>query len=354
MTEGPVHGVAIVGCGVIAPTHARALRALPNARLVAAVDVHEDRARAFTDQFGGEPFADLDRALARPDVDVVTICVPSGLHAEVGCRAAAAGKHVLVEKPIDVTLEAADRLIDAAARAGVTLGVVSQHRFDPGVRRLHELVASGRLGRLVLGDAIVKWYRSEAYYASAEWRGTRALDGGGALMNQGIHYVDLLRWIMGPVDRVLARCATATHDLEVEDVAAAVLTFAGGALGVLEASTAVYPGMKERLEITGTDGTLVVEAGELRVEQLRDAGGDDPAYGRAVASPAVDARASGAADPAAIGGSAHQAQIADLLEAIDEGRAPAVGGADARDALQLVLAVYASARQGGEVSLHGT
>ncbi|HEY4025894.1 MAG TPA: Gfo/Idh/MocA family oxidoreductase, partial [Candidatus Dormibacteraeota bacterium] len=256
------YGFGIIGCGVIAPFHARAVGELPNARLVAVADVIPERAGRLAAEFGAEAHTEVDALLARPDVDVVSVCVPSGLHAEIGVRAAAAGKHVVVEKPIDITLEAADRLIAACRDRGVTMTVISQNRFRPAVQRLRELIDAGRLGRLVVGDAVVKWYRSQDYYDSGDWRGTWALDGGGSLMNQGVHYTDLLQWMMGPVDRVFARCATATHErIEVEDVAVALLHFASGAVGVLEASTAVYPGLSERLEVTGTGGTVIIEAG---------------------------------------------------------------------------------------------
>ena len=226
MTDAGRYGFGIIGCGVIAPFHAMAIAELPNARLVAVADEVPDRARSLASTFDVEAL-EIDALLVRPDVDVVCVCVPSGSHAEVGSRVAAAGKHVVVEKPIEVTLEAADRLIAACASHGVLLSVISQHRWDPGVRELKRLVDSGRMGRLLLGDAVVKWYRTQEYYDSGDWRGTRALDGGGALMNQGVHYVDLLQWVMGPVERVFARTATSAHErIEVEDLAVAVLAFA--------------------------------------------------------------------------------------------------------------------------------
>src|SRR5215472_8205174 len=275
-----VFGFGIVGCGVIAPMHARAIAELPNARLVAVADTVAERAERRGRELGVPHTAGVDALLARPDVDVVCVCAPSGLHAEVGVRAAAAGKHVVVEKPIDVTLEAADRLIAACHDHGVVLTVISQHRFGPAVQRLRGLIDGGRLGRLVAGDAIVKWYRSQEYYDSGDWRGTWSLDGGGSLMNQGVHYTDLLQWMMGPVERVFARTATAVHErIEVEDIAIAVLQFAGGAVGVLQASTAAYPGLPERLEVTGTGGTVVVEAGRLRACELKDEKGETDPYG---------------------------------------------------------------------------
>ncbi|HVT70471.1 MAG TPA: Gfo/Idh/MocA family oxidoreductase, partial [Trebonia sp.] len=316
MSAGDGYGWGIVGCGVIAPTHARAVAGLPNAHLVAVTDRDKGKAAALADSHGAAVAADLGALLARPDVDVVSVCVPSGLHAEVGARAAQAGKHLVIEKPIEVTLAAADRLLGAAAAAGVGLTVISQHRFDPGVRRLRELTQAGRLGRLVLGEAAVKWYRSQGYYDSGDWRGTRALDGGGALMNQGVHYLDLLCWIMGPVAEVTALCATQAHDIEVEDVALALLRFTSGAVGLVQAATAVYPGFPERLEVSGTGGTVVVEGGAIRSSDLVDERGEAGAYGAAagpapaVVSGAAPAADTAAADPAAIADEAHRAQLA--------------------------------------------
>src|SRR5580692_4124483 len=231
-------GFGIIGTGVIAAIHASALALLPDVRLVAVTDVAGSRAESFAAARGCAAEADLDALLARRDVEVVCVCVPSGLHAEVGVRAAMAGKHLVVEKPIDVTLAAADRLIEAARSAGVALTVISQHRFDAGLVEARRLLSDGALGRLVLGEASTKWYRSQAYYDSADWRGSWAMDGG-SLLNQGVHYVDLLRWCMGPVAEVTAVCATRAHQMEAEDVAIAMLRFASGAVGTIVASTAV-------------------------------------------------------------------------------------------------------------------
>ena len=352
MTER-TFGFGIIGCGVIAPFHAKAVGELPNARLVAVADVIPEQAAKRAAEFGVPYTTDVDELLARADIDVVSICVPSGLHAEIGARAAAAGKHVVVEKPIDIALEAADRLIAACHDHGVVLTVISQHRFGPAVQRLRGLIDGGRLGRLILGDAIIKWYRSQEYYDSGDWRGTWSLDGGGCLMNQGVHYTDLLQWMMGPVERVFARTATAVHErIEVEDIAAAVLQFANGAVGVLQASTAVYPGLPERLEVTGTGGTVVIEAGRMRACELKDEKGETSAYGAKLRTDQPPADENGGAnDPAAISHAGHRTQIADLLEAVETGHPPAITGEEARKPLEVILAVYRSAREGREVSL---
>jgi predicted dehydrogenase len=344
-------GFGIVGAGVISSTHARAIASLPDTRLVAVTDVDPDRARSFAAAHECVAEPDLDALLARDDVDVVSVCVPSGLHAEVGIRAAAAGKHLVVEKPLDVSLEAADRLIGAARAANVALTVISQHRFDPGLIELHRLADEGRLGRLVLGEASTKWYRSQAYYDSAAWRGTWALDGG-SLMNQGIHYADLLLWTMGPVVEVTALCSTQTHQIEVEDTALALLRFASGAVGTVVASTAVFPGFAQRLEISGTRGTVVVEDGEIiRCDLSSD--GDQPGVRSSVTASSM-AQPGAAATPADLGVASHAAQIGDLLDAIELGHPPAVTGEDGRAVLEVLCAVYESARDGRTIRLHAS
>jgi len=339
-------GFGIVGTGVISALHAAAIKTLPGARLAAVTDVVPGAAAAFAAARGCAAEPDLDALLARPDIDVVCVCVPSGLHAEIGIRAAEAGKHLAVEKPVDVTLAAADRLIDAARTAGVTLTVISQHRFDPGLAELKRLIDDGALGRLVLGEASTKWYRTQAYYDSAAWRGTWAMDGG-SLLNQGVHYADLLRWCMGPVAEISAVCTTQAHQVEVEDTALAIVRFASGAVGTLLSSTAAYPGFPQRLEITGTGGTVIVEDGRITRRAL--AGQDGPDQGGT-----AEAGAGAAADPAAVEVASHAAQLADLLAAVDEGREPAVGGQAGRDALEIICAVYESARTGRTVRLDGS
>jgi UDP-N-acetyl-2-amino-2-deoxyglucuronate dehydrogenase len=344
------HGFGVVGAGVISSTHAKAIAELPAARLVAVTDVVPERARAFAESYGCDAEPDLDALLARGDIDVVSVCVPSGLHAEVGVQAAAAGKHLVVEKPIDVTLAAADRLIDAVRAAGVVMTVISQHRFDPGLIELRRLLDSGALGRLVFGEASTKWYRTQAYYDSATWRGTCALDGG-ALMNQGIHYVDLLRWSMGPLAEVTAVCSTQTHEMEAEDVALATLRFSSGAVGTIVASTAIFPGFAQRLEISGTDGTVVIENGEI-VHRAFSAEFPSPGdRGSQVGTGAIGQAA--AASASALGVASHAAQIADLMAAINEGRQPLVTAESGRDALEVVCAVYESAREGRAIVLPG-
>jgi UDP-N-acetyl-2-amino-2-deoxyglucuronate dehydrogenase len=347
------HGIGIVGTGVIAATHAAAIAAVPSACLVAVTDLVPERAIEFAGSHGCVAEPSLAALLARDDIDVVSVCVPSGLHAEVGIAVAAAGKHLVVEKPIDVSLAAADRLIDAVDAAGVALTVISQHRFDPGLVELRGLIDDGALGRLVLGQASTKWYRSQGYYDSGPWRGTWAMDGG-SLMNQGIHYVDLLRWTMGPVIEVSAVYATQDHQVEVEDTALAVLRFSSGAVGTLVSSTVVFPGFAQRLEVSGTGGTVVVEDGAIVHRSFTSDSPDPGLRGSRLPQPSAGEAADGpgaAANAAALGVASHAAQIADLLAAVELGRQPSVTGRIARDTLEVVCAVYESAREGRPVVL---
>jgi UDP-N-acetyl-2-amino-2-deoxyglucuronate dehydrogenase len=272
-------------------------------------------------------------------MDLVAIGSPSGLHAEQGIRAAARGLHVLTEKPIDISTRRADDLIEACDRASVKLGVFFQDRAQPDIVRLHAAVHSGRIGRPLLASARVKWYRPPEYYSQSRWRGTWALDGGGALMNQGIHTVDLLQWIFGPVSRVTARTKTSLHQIEVEDTAVAVLEFANGALGTLEATTAAYPGYKRRVELTGTEGTLVLEHDRLIAADLRHPVDD------LVAGEALDQNQS-ASSPVVSDVRGHQRVLQDFIDAIQTGREPTCSGREGRRSVALVEAIYKAQRAG--------
>jgi predicted dehydrogenase len=278
-------------------------------------------------------------------VDAVSICTPSGFHAEPALAAFEAGKHVLVEKPMEITLEKADQMIAAAERTDRRLGVIFQNRFNPAAQYLKAAVDAGKLGQLTLGEASLKWYRPPDYFRSAGWRGTWALDGGGALMNQGIHFVDLLLWVMGPVQSVTAYADTLLHSIEVEDTVVASLRFQSGALGVMEATTTAFPGLSDRLEIVGTQGSVCIESGQLRFKYFADEDGTEVGfYGL---KPDHGWRA--AREVLLTGEGGHVAQIADFCSAVREGRPPAVDGREGRRSLALITAIYESARTGREV-----
>ncbi len=344
------HGFGIIGCGMISKFHARAIQELPNAQLVACYNRSPEKAQQFAEEFGCKVYQSLEELLADPEVTIVTVATPSGNHMEPAVAAAEAGKHVVVEKPLEVTLERCDRIIKACENAGVKLGVIFPSRFHDAPRRLQAAVAAGRFGKLTLGDAYVKWHRTQEYYDSGAWRGTWELDGGGALMNQAIHSVDLLYWLMGPVKRVQAVTDTLGHDnIEVEDVAVAALQFQSGALGTIEATTAAYPGWLKKIEIHGTQGSAAIEEEDvIKWDFAERAPGDQEIEAAMVASGSTGG---GASDPAAIGHHGHKALFQEVLASVDEDRPLALDGHEGRKAVEIILAVYHSARTGMAVEL---
>lgn len=343
---------AVVGLGAIGPTHVKSILETPNANLYAVCDIVPEKADKYAAETGCKAFYDFDEMIKDPAIDLVHICLPSGMHADFGCKAALAGKNVLVEKPIDVTLEAADRLIRTCHEAGVVLSCISQHRFDPDIEKAKEAIEKGEMGRIVFGASHTKWYRSQEYYDSGDWRGTWALDGGGALMNQSVHYVDMVQYLAGPVEEVTARTGLLAHErIEVEDVAVATLKFKSGALGLLEGNTACFPGLTTRLDIYGTDGLIVIEGDHIKEWRTRaDVVGTNfynvEVNKKEESREKVDASLTGASS-AAITASSHQREIQDVVDAVLEGRSPAVTGEEARRPLAVILAVYESARKGG-------
>jgi UDP-N-acetyl-2-amino-2-deoxyglucuronate dehydrogenase len=328
--------VGIVGAGNISQTHARAASAIQGVVISAVHGANAGKAGELASTYGAAAYDDLDAFLRHDPLDLVIIGSPSGVHAEQGIAAARRGKHVLVEKPIDITAERADALIAQCEAAGVRLGVLFQDRLKPGIVPLKHLVESGGLGRILHVIARVPWYRPPDYYRLSRWRGTRALDGGGALMNQGIHTVDLLLWLVGDVARVQARTATLLHQIESEDTALALLEFAGGAVGVLEATTAAFPGYPRRLELRGSEGTVVLEHDRIVAADLRTPRPD-----------LVQVRAAGAesaSSPVVSDAGPHQRMIEDFLRAVETGSRPVCDGHEGRRSVELVEAIYRSAR----------
>ncbi len=270
----------IVGCGVIGPVHAEAIASLPDAQLVSVVDLNPEKAQKLASQYGATPYTHLQQMLDHERVDVVIICTPSGLHGELACQVMRSGRNVIVEKPVEISREAINEMLRVQQETGVKLAVISQHRFDPASRQVYDLVEEQAFGRLVLGNAIVPWWRSQEYYDSGDWRGTWKLDGGGVLMNQTIHSIDLLQWLMGPVKSVFGYTDTLVHRMETEDVAVAVLRFTNGALGTIAATTGAYPGVTTRIEIFGDKGSAVIENDSLSYLHLaRDEKESVGAYG---------------------------------------------------------------------------
>ncbi len=350
--------IAIVGCGAIAPTQAKALRGLPSQfHLTHCCDQDSAKAEAFAKEHGLQTIG-WEALLDDPAIEAVTICVPSGLHARLGAEALKKGKHVIIEKPMDVSVEACERLLTAQTEGDRVLSIISQHRFDPDSQRVRALIDQQALGKTVLVDVGIPWYRTQEYYDSGDWRGTWAMDGGGCLMNQGVHTIDLMLWLCGPVKSVFARTKTAAHErIEVEDVVSASLEFANGAIGTLLASTSCYPGFLAKLAIYGTDGTAILEGDELVTLAIRgqemQTGATGSAHALQVATGGTrSATANSTAIPPASAkagwawGDAHRAQFVDFFECIRTGRAPLVDGRSGRDAVALIKAVYESARTG--------
>ena len=335
--------MGIVGCGVIGPKHAQIIKDIPGADLVAVADIVRERADAMAKRFDCQPQYSLDELLQREDIDCVSVCTPSGMHADMAIAAMEAKKHVIVEKPLDITLEAIDRMIATAKSTGMVLAGIFNYRFNTASIKLKKAVEQGELGRLTLGDAYVKWYRSKEYYESGDWRGTWELDGGGALMNQSVHFIDLLQWIMGPVESLSANVATLAHTgIDVEDVSTATLRFKSGALGVIEGSTAIVPSCPGKLEIHGTKGTVVLE--ENRITRWDIPGDEKPETGKEAEKGASD-------DPGSLGLEGHAAEIAHIIECIQTGSNPLVGGPQARHAVEIILAIYQSAKEKREIRL---
>jgi predicted dehydrogenase len=330
--------LALIGAGNISDTHARAATTLPGVEIAAICGRSMDKASRLASLYGAVAYDDYTAVLGHPGLDAVVLGSPSGVHAEQGIAAVRRGLHVLTEKPIDVTLERADALIETARAAKVALGVLFQDRAQPSLRGLQAALAAGRLGRPLLASARVKWFRPPSYYAQSSWRGTWALDGGGALMNQGIHTIDLLGWLLGPVRQVVARTATLLHEIEVEDTALALLEFASGVRATYEATTAAFPGYARRVEITTEHGTVAIEHGRVISADLRE-GGDDFVDRAAPAS-------GGASTPVVSDVSGHAALMADFVAAARDGRDPICSGRDARRSLAIAHAIYESARSG--------
>jgi len=339
----------IVGTGVIADFHAKAIAAVPGTRLAGVYSRNREKAEEFARRHNTVATGSLEELIALPGLDAACITTPSGSHAEVAVPLLKAGKHILCEKPLDVTLEKIDAIIGASREGGRYLAAVFQMRFGEGAGRLKRALAEGRFGRLTLASCYIKWWRSQEYYDQGAWRGTKALDGGGVLFNQGIHGIDLLQWLVGMPEEVQARIGTLAHErIEVEDTAAAVLKYACGALGVIEASTASWPGFSTRIEISGDRGSAVLEDGKIVFWKFAEEREEDAAILAECGSAKLG---SGASDPKAISIEGHRLQIEDLANAIREGRPPLIKGEDARNAVKLILAIYEAAEKGVAVRL---
>ncbi|MBC8063710.1 MAG: Gfo/Idh/MocA family oxidoreductase [Chlorobia bacterium] len=346
----------LIGCGVIYKTHADALAKIDGAKLVAVHDIVHEKACEAADLYHCAPAKTIQELCELSDA--VIVCTPSGLHAEVGVQVAQSGRHVMVEKPIDTTRAKAQSLVDAAKLAGVKLATISQHRFSSAIQRTREAAQNGELGDLLAGDAYVKWYRTQAYYDSGDWRGTWALDGGGCLINQGIHMIDMIQWIMGGVKSVQAQVRTASHDIEVEDIAQALIEYKNGAIGLIYGSTSFYPGLAERLEVHGKHGTVILEGDRVKMWKADPVAAAEGLYGGGVMMQPTpnqhtadqneaDLVASSIDDPTSKWGEQHRLQLEDFTWAILDGREPFITGEASMEPLKIIMAIYQSAKEDG-------
>ena len=334
--------VGIVGTGAIAAMHARAYRNI-GYTVRACSNVTQDKGRRFAAEHGAEFFERYEDVCRHPDVDFVDVCTFPSLRLEVVRACAASRKPVQVQKPMAIAVDTARAMIDAAANAGIVLGVVSQHRFDRASTFLSSAIRQNRLGRLLQCDAYVKWWRSDEYYARPV-KGSWDVEGGGALINQAIHQVDLLLWFAGPVREVSGMWQLgAAHAIQSEDVVNALMQYESGATGVIQAATAIWPGYGERIEVHGTKGSAIITGDQLTAWDVRDDEGEPP--------PLSTGLASGASDPMAISVESFERQFLDFGAAIRSGRRPLVGGEEGLTALELVDAIYRSCRTGTRVHL---
>jgi UDP-N-acetyl-2-amino-2-deoxyglucuronate dehydrogenase len=349
-------GFAVVGQGM-GRHHCRSIRQAEGAELIAVCDIDEGRRKAAEEAYGVKTYASVDELLQDPDVQVVNVAVPTGLHAEVAIKVAKSGRHVICEKPLDVNLEKADALISACEDFGVKLASIFQRRLHPLSKRIKQAVESGQLGRPHWADIHLYWYRTDGYYAGGNppgWRGTFAMDGGGACMNQGIHSIDFIGWVMGGVASVYAKTGTFTHNIEAEDVGSVLVTFKNGALGNITCTTAAYPGLTNDFHVFGNKGSIgLVDEKVVTWRMMRedgDAKAEEAAENEMKALyPGSDS--SGAADPMAVGFDGHTVHVEDMVRAIKENREPIISGRDARHAVEICVAIQESAKTGREVTL---
>lgn len=332
----------IIGCGGISRFHVHAIQAVEGAQLYGVYDYDPERARAVAAQCGAQAFASLEQLLSEPTIDAVCICTPSSLHFSQAKQALERKKHVLVEKPLTFSLVECDELMRLAQSNGLCAGVVSQLRFDSDIEKVKNALQQNLLGTVTRCDVSMKYFRSEEYYRLSPWRGTLAGDGGGALMNQGIHGVDLVRYLMGEPHSIYALSDTLVRRIEVEDTLTAVIHWKNGAHGILQASVADYPGFERRIEINGEYGSILLNENKIVRWEVQTQGDH-------VCQPPSPNQTAGHNDPLRINAQGHIRQLEDFVQSIRHNCAPAVTLQDGKNALQLILAAYQSARIGSPV-----
>ena len=343
-------GFGIVGCGVIAPWHISGIEAARGAKLVAVCDDDEKKAKKLGKEKKVDYYTNLNKMLKRPDLDVVCLCTPSSMHPAQAVAAARAGKHIITEKPMATSLKQADRMIKAAKEKKVKLSCIFQRRVTEPFLSVKKALEKQQLGKLLLGDCYLKYYRSQAYYDSAGWRGPWEFDGGGALMNQGIHMIDLLQWYMGEVDTIYGYAETLARKIEVEDTCVAALKFKNGAIGVIEGTTSVFPpDIPHRIEIHGEKGSILIE-GE-GIKRWITGGPDGKPIDKVKSKKETKKTKQAIAAPTSIDTLGHQIQIQDMVKAIKENKEPIVSGEEGRKSLEIILGIYKSSKSGKPVKL---
>ena len=332
----------VIGCGGISRWHIGAIGSIPDAKLTAVCDELPERARAAGEEYGVSYYSDLSEFLQSGLADAVCICTPSGLHADICIRALRHGLHTAVEKPLAITRESLQEVLIAERKSGKKLTVLSQLRYGDGLQCAKEIIRTGGLGKITMADLSMKYFREPSYYSDNPWRGTLSMDGGGALMNQGIHGLDLLCWLCDGVSRVFCLIGTLTHDIETEDTLSAVLTLSNGALGVLTATTSCYPGQERRLEICGTEGSMTLVEDTLVFLQQKDG----------TSYRGVRTQDSGTSNPFAISFELHKRQLAGFVSCIINDTPPPVNAADAAATLNVAFSLYESAATGLPIMVH--
>ena len=338
----------IIGAGMIGRFHAKAIAAMNGGELHSVYALRKESAEALAEESGAKPYTDLDAFLADPELEIVTIATPSGAHLDPSLAALKAGKHVICEKPLEITTDRIDMLMGAAEMSGKTIAAILNRRFHPGMDAFKRAVDGGRFGTLTSASAYVKWYRDQSYYDSAAWRGTWALDGGGALMNQSIHTVDALLYLAGPVKAVQANTACLAHErIEVEDIVVALVEFESGARGVIECSTCTWSkeGHPARVQLSGTDGSVFLADESFEVWDFREERPEDVEIQRTLMK--GQEAGLGANDPSAINFYQHQRNFEEVVNAINDGREPQTSSSEARKSVALIQAIYESSRNNG-------
>ncbi|MBN2545921.1 MAG: Gfo/Idh/MocA family oxidoreductase [Spirochaetes bacterium] len=344
------YGIGIVGAGLIADFHARAIKSLKGVKLAAILSRSEEKAKKFANMFNCKGYCSSSEFYKDKNIDIVSICTPSGLHLESAMEAINAGKHLIIEKPLEITLKRCDKIINECEKRGLKVGGIFQSRFYDGSQIMKKAVDQKRFGRMVFGDAYVKWFRSQEYYDKGIWKGTKKFDGGGALINQSIHAIDLLQWYMGDVKYVQAFKGILGHkNIEVEDSAVASLEFENGSFGVIEGSTAIYPGFLKRIEISGTRGSAILEEEDIKFWKFLDENKEDE-----LIRSRFDKKSNtqgGSADPAAISFEGHKRQFESFINSLRERKNPSPDAIESRKSVAIILAIYKSAEKGKKIKV---